>query len=962
MFGSLRKKLHEAVKKVSKAVSEDRPVQEKDVPDITKEQPLQKEIHGMEERAKDILLDFEKLQEKEVILPKEPSPTPLEEMEEKEDKILMEKEKLDAMTQKNTRKPETRTAPQKESFIPEMTDFEKHELMAEEGKKSLLGGLMKKVSEKRLEEKDVEKVAKELHMTLLENDVSMETADKISDDLKKELAGKSVPRGKIEDTIKDALRNSMLDVLRQEKPDIMRLVREKRGEPFVIVFLGFNGTGKCVSGDTLIPLASGAIASIKDLYERARLNGESVVEDGYVVNNPSLEVFSTNPYNLKVERVKAQNIWKLKKNKVLHVCLNNGQDIKVTPEHPFFVLKSGSISQKRADEITREDYVMVPRVVMPENKPLSKMELLDMISNRKLFVVSEVLVNDAYDIMTEIFGSLEKAFHELSEETDWMTFRYFRKNRKILPSTIILKLAKINDKFAENIENEKFSIKFDRSKPILMPDFNHDFYQWLGLFYAEGHMDRNYVEFTNSEDWLLEIFSNLTRNIFGVDNILIKPDLRNLTVKKSLIANRTLCYFVEKALGVPRYNKSSSMALPEWLMCDSDDLIASFLRSYWEGDGSVELKHRSLEASTASEKFARQHSLLLLRFGIISSFSKKIINNKNYYRIYIVGKGKLKSFNEKIGFLGAMKRQRLENLILMNSQFEKTELIPMQSEYLRNLRLSAGMLQQDLASSLNIGPSLLSQYELESYQVSIPVEKIANLALKFSSPFLETLANADVRWIKVRNVEEVLDSEEWVYDFTIPVYHNFVANNFIIHNTTNLSKMASMMKEYRPVLAAADTFRAASIEQLEEHGRRLGMKVVKHTYGSDSASVIFDAKKHAMASGSRLVLADTAGRSHANVNLMDELKKICRVNKPDMKILVLDSLTGNDIYDQVKLFNDAVGIDGIILSKADVYDKGGAALSAAHTSKKPILYLGTGQNYGDLKEFDPEEIVKNLLE
>ena len=117
-----------------------------------------------------------------------------------------------------------------------------------------------------------------------------------------------------------------------------------------------------------------------------------------------------------------------------------------------------------------------------------------------------------------------------------------------------------------------------------------------------------------------------------------------------------------------------------------------------------------------------------------------------------------------------------------------------------------------------------------------------------------------------------------------------------------------------------------------------------------------------MASGSRLVLADTAGRSHANVNLMDELKKICRVNNPDMKILVLDSLTGNDIYDQVKLFNDAVGIDGIILSKADVYDKGGAALSAAHTSKKPILYIGTGQNYGDLKEFDPEEIVNSLLE
>jgi len=179
--------------------------------------------------------------------------------------------------------------------------------------------------------------------------------------------------------------------------------------------------------------------------------------------------------------------------------------------------------------------------------------------------------------------------------------------------------------------------------------------------------------------------------------------------------------------------------------------------------------------------------------------------------------------------------------------------------------------------------------------------------------------------------------------------------------TTTLCKLAHKMKKYKPVLAAADTFRAASIEQLEEHGRRLDMRVVKHTYGSDAAAVIFDAKKHAAASGSKLVLADTAGRSHSNVNLMDELKKVVRVNNPDMKILVLDSITGNDIYDQCRLFNDAVGVDAIILTKADVYEKGGAALSAAYTLKKPILYLGVGQEYDDLKEFDPEEIVNNLI-
>jgi fused signal recognition particle receptor len=180
--------------------------------------------------------------------------------------------------------------------------------------------------------------------------------------------------------------------------------------------------------------------------------------------------------------------------------------------------------------------------------------------------------------------------------------------------------------------------------------------------------------------------------------------------------------------------------------------------------------------------------------------------------------------------------------------------------------------------------------------------------------------------------------------------------------TTTLAKLAHMFKQFKPILAAGDTFRAASIEQLEEHARRLGVEVVKHRYGSDSAAVIFDAMKHARAVGSKLVLADTAGRAHTNINLMDELKKVIRVNKPDLKILVLDALTGNDIYDQARLFDQAVGVDAVILTKADVYEKGGAALSAAYTLKKPILFLGTGQEYKDLQPFNPQKIVENLLD
>jgi len=181
--------------------------------------------------------------------------------------------------------------------------------------------------------------------------------------------------------------------------------------------------------------------------------------------------------------------------------------------------------------------------------------------------------------------------------------------------------------------------------------------------------------------------------------------------------------------------------------------------------------------------------------------------------------------------------------------------------------------------------------------------------------------------------------------------------------TTTLAKLGNYLKKNKhdPVFAAADTFRAAALEQIEIHAKNLGVDLVKHDYGADAAAVVFDAKKHAEARGKDVVLVDTAGRNHADVNLMDELKKICRVNNPDLKILVIDTLTGNDAVEQAKKFNDAVGIDGIILAKADVAEKAGAALSVGYVTGKPIIFMGTGQGYDDIVKFEPEKIVEELL-
>ncbi len=181
--------------------------------------------------------------------------------------------------------------------------------------------------------------------------------------------------------------------------------------------------------------------------------------------------------------------------------------------------------------------------------------------------------------------------------------------------------------------------------------------------------------------------------------------------------------------------------------------------------------------------------------------------------------------------------------------------------------------------------------------------------------------------------------------------------------TTTIAKISTyfLEKGYTPVIAASDTFRAGAIEQLTHHADKLGVKIIKHKKGADPAAVAFDAVEHAKAKGKELVLVDTAGRMQTNINLMDEMKKIKRVIHPDLIIYVGDALTGNDSVEQAQKFNEAVGIDGIILTKADADAKGGAALSIGYVIQKPILFLGVGQSYSDIIEFKPEWMVEQII-
>ncbi|RMG66691.1 MAG: signal recognition particle-docking protein FtsY [Calditrichaeota bacterium] len=187
--------------------------------------------------------------------------------------------------------------------------------------------------------------------------------------------------------------------------------------------------------------------------------------------------------------------------------------------------------------------------------------------------------------------------------------------------------------------------------------------------------------------------------------------------------------------------------------------------------------------------------------------------------------------------------------------------------------------------------------------------------------------------------------------------------------TTSIARLAHLYKKQgkQVLLAAADTFRAAAIEQLQVWADRLGVECIKHKSGSDPSAVVFDALQAARARGTDVVIIDTAGRLHTKVNLMEELKKIRRViqkvipDAPHQVLLVLDATIGQNSISQARQFLEAVGVNGIVLTKLDGTAKGGAVLGIAHQLKVPVLYVGLGEGLEDFAEFDPESFVEGLF-
>lgn len=268
---------------------------------------------------------------------------------------------------------------------------------------------------------------------------------------------------------------------------------------------------------------------------------------------------------------------------------------------------------------------------------------------------------------------------------------------------------------------------------------------------------------------------------------------------------------------------------------------------------------------------------------------------------------------------------------------------------------------------------IFSSLELELLQNNVASEIVEQIKNKLKEDLVgQTFKRGQVSEIIKKDLKELLlftlESPKPIDILAAvkeskPLVILFVGVNGV-GKTTSIAKVASFLQKNNIscVLAASDTFRAASIEQLQEHADRLKIEMIKHNYGADPAAVAFDAIKHAQARGIDVVLIDTAGRQHSNVDLMAELQKLKRVAKPHLTILIVDALTGNDAVEQATLFNEKIGIDASVISKVDADERGGTIISVVQATQKPVLFIGTGQKYEDIQQFKPEEFVSKIFE
>src|SRR3989344_616013 len=851
----------------------------------------------------------------------------------------------------------------------------------------------------------VDAVVKDLQRSLIEADVNVSLVLEITQKIKKSALDERLKGIEKKEHIIKLLHDELRLILGEKRE--LKLGSKKNK----FMMLGLYGVGKCVHANTKVQLSDGNIKKISDIYNENILNNEEKLKDGFIidVSNKGLLVPSFNPTSLKIENKKVTHLWKLKKDELYKVYLDNGSDfsIKVTPEHPFFVLRNGQVVKIRAKDLEMDDWIATPQEVKIEGKKISLESKLRKLPLSILLPKEEI---------KQIFKEGKKTIKQINKELNV--------KRNYCKFTQELKRGQIPIELVNKLPNIILAREKNAAKIITVPTYlSSDFAEFLGYVMGDGNIRPNYVQISNEDSEIIDRIEYLSKILFNIEP-KIKLAKRTRKMYDIRICSKTLVKIMSIFKLFPG-KKGKNLTIPQEIIMSDEDSLKVFIRAYFDCDSYASLNKRYIELTSESQIIIQQFNMLLKRFAIISTISKKVINSIPYWNLAIKARYAEK-YAERISYLIKRKRERVEkykNIGLIQGCGNQ-DMIPLHAflkETRQTMGFSIGEIQDSAVYSFGIyeKKGLISKEQLKKlanyYNLSKKgmylefLEKIQNkenIRQEYGSKFLNgiknhlqntgmaeikenewtissigqkylqqiketnseeiiqklsNLANSEVCWLPLKNISKIKNDEEYVYDLTVEDNHSFIAEGFIIHNTTTISKLALYYSKRGSKVCAIglDVHRPAASTQLKQLCDKINIACFIKPEEKDPAKIWKSFEKEL--EKYELVIIDTAGRDSLEKDLIKEIKSISKITKPTETLLVIPADIGQTARKQAIAFKEAVSITGVIITRMDSTAKAGGALTSCYEAKVPVIFIGTGEKPADLEQFNPESFLSRML-